>query len=99
MNGRGHAEEAPLAGRHEEVVGVQDARVGQQKVLQFHVLVLAPEGKGHVNQYSLRPLSYICSTTEKARNLISWQYNGLTYLTASFAFLWEMTKMSDRSTL
>ena len=52
MNRRGHAEEAPLAGRHEEVVGVQDGRVGQQKVLQFHVLVLAPEGKGHVNQYS-----------------------------------------------
>ena len=43
VDGGGHSEEAPLAGRHEEVVGVQDRRVGQQEVLQLHMLVLAPE--------------------------------------------------------
>ena len=46
VDGGGHSEEAPLAGRHEEVVGVQDRRVGQQEVLQLHMLVLAPGNDG-----------------------------------------------------
>ena len=50
MNRGGQAEESPLAGRHEEVVGMQDGRVGQQKVLQLHVLVFAPEGKENIYQ-------------------------------------------------
>ena len=48
MDGRGQSEEAPLAGRHEEVVGVQDRRVGQQEVLQLHMLVLAPVNKAFI---------------------------------------------------
>ena len=46
VDGRGHSEEPPLAGRHEKVVGVQDRRVGQQEVFQLYLLVLAPVNKG-----------------------------------------------------
>ena len=57
VNGGGHSEEAPFAGRHEEVVGVQDRRVGQQEVLQLHMLVLAPANNVgeciHLNRFCL----------------------------------------------